>query len=167
MSLRVMLALTLAALLLLPISTVWAGGETTLRITISPISGDPGVSIAVTGQGAQAGLPVKVMLVTNGDTGEGSIADVSVNPAADGTFSATLVVPKDAQTGSYAVRAEQRKQNGSLIQFWWVGFSVGGGGALLPVTGTLPGTSIAFTTILAALLVVALAFQGVRRLLRR
>ncbi len=167
MSLRVMLALTLAALLLLPIATVWAGGETTLRITISPISGDPGVSIAVTGQGAQAGLPVKVMLVTNGDTGEGSIADVSVNPAADGTFSATLVVPKDAQNGSYAVRAEQRKQNGSLIQFWWVGFNVGGGGALLPVTGTLPGTSIAFTTVLAALLVAALAFQGVRRLLRR
>jgi hypothetical protein len=105
--------------------------------------------------------------VTNGDTGEGSIADVSVNPAADGTFSATLVVPEDAKDGSYAVRAEQRNKNGGLIQFWWVGFNVGGGGALLPVTGTLPGTSIAFTTVLAALLVAALAFQGVRRLLRR
>jgi hypothetical protein len=167
MSLRVMATLTLAALLLLPVSAVWAGGETTLRITISPISGDPGVSIAVTGLGAQAGIPVKVMLVTNGDTGEGSIADVSVNPAADGTFSATLVVPEGTKDGSYAVRAEQRNKNGGLIHFWWVGFNVGGGGALLPVTGTLPGTSIAFTTVLAALLVAALTFQGVRRLLRR
>lgn len=169
MFLRVMVPLTLVAMLSLSVSPVFAGGEeeTTLRITISPVSGDGGTSIAVTGQGAKTGIPVKVMIVTNGDTGEGAIADVQVDPAQDGTFPATIVVPKDTANGSYAVRAEQRNKNGGLIHYWWVGFQVGSGGALLPVTGTLPGTSIAVTTALAVLLVAALAVQGVRRVLRR
>jgi hypothetical protein len=168
MSLRVMIAVTLAAVLLLPASAAIAGGtETTLRITISPINGEPGTDIAVTGEGAKPGIPVKVMIVTNGDTGEGSIADVEANPASDGTFSATIAVPENTADGSYAVRAEQRNQSGGLIQYWWVGFRVGGGEALLPVTGTLPGTSITITAALAALLVAGLAVQGVRRVLRR
>ncbi len=169
MSLRVMATLILAAMLLLPVSTALAGGEgeTTLRITISPVSGEPGTSIAVTGQGAKAGIPVKVMIVTNGDTGEGAIAEVQVDPAADGTFSATIKLPEGTADGSYAVRAEQRNKSGGLIHYWWVGFQVGSGSALLPVTGTLPGTSITVTTALAALLVIALAVQGVRRTLRR
>lgn len=168
MSLRVMVTLTLAAVLLLPVATALAGeGETTLRITISPVSGEPGTSIAVTGQGAKAGIPVKVMIVTNGDTGEGAIAEVQVDPAADGTFSATIKLPAGTADGSYAVRAEQRNKRGGLIHYWWVGFQVGSGSALLPVTGTLPGTSITVTTALAALLVIALVVQGVRRALRR
>jgi hypothetical protein len=161
--------MTLVAVLLVPISTAMAGGETeaTLRITISPVTGDPGTDIAVTGEGAKAGIPVKVLIVTNGDTGEGAIADTSVDPAADGKFSATVKVPAGTKDGNYAVRAEQRNQKGGLIHFWWVGFQVGGGNALLPVTGTLPGTTITITAVLGALLVVALAVQGVRRALRR
>ena len=155
-------------LLLLVTSSALAGGEeTTLRITISPVSGDPGTDIAVTGEGARAGIPVKVMIVTNGDTGEGAIAEVEVDPAEDGTFSATIVVPEGTADGSYAVRAEQRNQGGGLIHYWWVGFQVGGGEALLPETGTLPGTSITVTAALAALLVAGLVAQGVRRALRR
>lgn len=169
MFLRAVIAVTLIAILLIPVSPAIAGGETdtTLRITISPINGDPGTDIAVTGEGAKAGTPVKVMIVTNGDTGQGAIAEVQVDPADDGTFSATVVVPDGTADGSYAVRAEQRNQGGGLIQYWWVGFQVGGGDALLPVTGTLPGTSIAITAVLAALLVAGLAVQGVRRALRR
>jgi hypothetical protein len=169
MSLRVMIALTLVAILSLPVSIAFAGGETetTLRITISPINGEPGTDIAVTGEGAKPDIPVKVMIVTNGDTGEGSIAEVEASPASDGTFSATIAVPENTADGSYAVRAEQRNQSGGLIQYWWVGFRVGGGEALLPVTGTLPGTSISVTVALAALLVAGLAVQGVRRALRR
>jgi len=169
MSFRAAVGITLVALLVVPISTALAGGETetTLRITISPINGDPGTDIAVTGEGAQAGIPVKVMIVTNGDTGEGPIADASVNPAADGKFSATVKVPQGTKDGNYAVRAEQRSQKGSLIHYWWVGFQVGGGNALLPVTGTLPGTAVTITAALGALLVAALAVQGVRRALRR
>lgn len=169
MSLRLVSVITLAAVLLLPASTAVAGGETeaTLRISISPINGDPGTDISVTGEGAKAELPVKVMIVTNGDTGEGAIAEVEADPADDGTFSTTINVPEGTADGSYAVRAEQRNEGGGLIHYWWVGFEVGGGNALLPVTGTLPGTTFTITAALAALLVVALAFQGTRRALRR
>jgi len=169
MSLRVTIAVALVVVLLLPASAALAGGDTatTLRITISPINGDPGTDISVTGQGAKAGIPVKVMIVTNGDTGAGVIAEVEVNPAADGTFSAAISVPEGTADGSYAVRAEQRNQGGGLIQYWWVGFQVGGGDALLPVTGTLPGTPVTITAALAAVLVLLLAVQGVRRALRR
>ena len=81
MSLRLVSVITLAAVLLLPASTAVAGGETetTLRISISPINGDPGTDISVTGEGAKAELPVKVMIVTNGDTGEGAIAEVEAD----------------------------------------------------------------------------------------
>jgi hypothetical protein len=169
MFVRVVTAVALSILLLLPASMVWAGGGAgpTLRIVISPINGDPGTEIAVTGKGAKPGIPVQVMLVGNGDTGEGEIARVEVVPAEDGAFSATIIVPEGAADGNYAVRAEQRSESGGLLHYWWVGFQVGGGNALLPVTGTLPGTSITVTAALGALLVAVLAFQGTRRALRR
>jgi hypothetical protein len=163
------MAMILAMVLLLPTSIALAGGETdaTIRITISPINGDPGTDIAVTGEGAKPDIPVQVMIATNGDTGQGEIARVEVTPAEDGTFSTTITVPEGTADGDYAVRAEQRNQGGGLIHYYWVGFQVGGGDALLPVTGTLPGTSVTITAALAALLVVVLAVQGTRRVLRR
>ena len=169
MSFRVVTAIMLAIVLLLPTSIAFAGGETdaTIRITISPINGDPGTDIAVTGEGAKPGITVQVMIVANGNTGEGEIAKVEVTPAEDGAFSATITVPEGTADGSYAVRAEQRNQGGGLIHYYWVGFQVGGGDALLPVTGTLPGTSVTITAALAALLVIVLAVQGTRRVLRR
>lgn len=169
MSFRVVMAIMLAMVLLLPTSIAFAGGETdaTIRITISPINGDPGTDIAVTGEGAKPGITVQVMIVANGNTGEGEIAKVEVTPAEDGAFSATITVPEGTADGSYAVRAEQRNQGGGLIHYYWVGFQVGGGDALLPVTGTLPGTSVTITAALAALLVIVLAVQGTRRVLRR
>ena len=169
MSLRMLMAVMLAMVLLLPTSAAFAGGETdaTIRIVISPINGDPGTEIAVTGEGAKPGITVRVMIAANGDTGEGEIAGVEVTPAEDGTFSATITVPEGTPDGSYAVRAEQRNQGGGLIHYYWVGFQVGGGNALLPVTGTLPGTSVTVTAALAALLVIVLAIQGTRRTLRR
>lgn len=169
MSFRIVIAITLATMLLLPVSTALAGGETqaTLRITISPINGDSGTDIAVTGEGAKAGVSVTVMIVTNGDTGAGVIQKAEVDPKEDGTFEAAIVVPEGTEDGSYAVRAEQRNERGGLIHYYWVGFQVGSGDALLPVTGTLPGTSVTVTAALAALLVIVLAVQGTRRALRR
>jgi hypothetical protein len=169
MAIRLVFVATLVLILCLTVPIALAGGETepTLRITISPISGNPGTDISVTGEGARPNIPVKVMVVRNGDTGEGLINQVDVDPADNGTFSATIKVPEGTENGSYAVRAEQRNQAGGVIHFWWVGFQVGSGGALLPVTGILPGTSITITAALAALLVVALIGQGVRRALRR
>jgi hypothetical protein len=169
MFIRLVVAITLAAVLLMPPSVAIAGGETgaTIRISISPVNGDPGTGIAVTGEGAKAGISVKVAIVSNGDTGAGEVAKVEVTPAENGTFSTTITVPEGTADGSYAVRAEQRNQSGGLIHYYWVGFQVGGGDALLPETGTLPGTTITITAALAALLVIALAVQGVRRALRR
>ena len=169
MSFRVVMALMLAMVLVLPTAIAFAGGETdaTLRIAISPITGEPGTEIAVTGEGAKPGITTQVMIASNGNTGEGEIARVEVSPAEDGTFSTTITVPEGTPDGSYAVRAEQRNESGGLIHYYWVGFQVGGGNALLPVTGTLPGTSITVTAALAALLVILLAVQGTRRALRR
>jgi hypothetical protein len=168
-SFRIVVAIAIAAVLLLPASAAVAGGETdtTLRITISPVNGEPGTDIAVTGEGAQAGIPVQVMIVEDGDTGEGVIAEAEMDPADDGAFSVTITVPDGTADGSYAVRAEQRSEGGGVIHYWWVGFQVGDGNALLPETGTLPGTSITITATLAALLVLVLVGQGVRRALRR
>jgi hypothetical protein len=168
MSFRVVVALALVAMLL-PAAIAFAGGETeaTLRITISPVNGDPGTAIAVTGEGARVGTLVQVLIASNGNTGGGEIARVEATPAEDGTFSATIIVPEGTADGGYAVRAEQRNQSGGLIHYWWVGFQVGGGDVLLPETGTLPGTSITITAALAALLVIVLAIQGTRRAFRR
>jgi hypothetical protein len=169
MSFRHLFAVALFVLLLFLAFGVAASGEAdaTLRITISPVNGDPGTEIAVTGEGARSGIPVKVMIVTNGDTGEGFIAEVEVDPAEDGAFSTNIAVPEGTADGSYAVRAEQRSDGGSLIHYWWVGFQVGGSAALLPVTGTLPGTTVTITAALAALLVGGLLFQGTCRIFRR
>jgi hypothetical protein len=169
MSFRVAVAIVLTMVSLAPASAAIAGGETeaTIRIVIGPINGDPGTEIAVTGEGAKPGIAVRVMLVANGDTGAGEVAGVDVTPAGDGKFLTSIIVPEGTPDGGYAVRAEQRNQGGGLIHYYWVGFQVGGGNALLPVTGTLPGTSVTVTAALAALLVVALAVQGTRRVLRR
>jgi hypothetical protein len=168
MQYRVTTLLVMVALVLLCVSPAVAGGEqATLRITISPPNGSPGTDIAVTGEGAKADIAVKVMIVTNGDTGEGVVAEIEVDSEEDGTFSTTISVPEGTSDGSYAVRAEQRNEGGGLIHYYWVGFQVGDGNALLPETGKLPGTSIAITAALAALLVIGLGVQGVRRILRR
>jgi len=86
MSFRVVVALALVAMLL-PAAIAFAGGETeaTLRITISPVNGDPGTAIAVTGEGARVGTLVQVLIASNGNTGGGEIARVEATPAEDGT----------------------------------------------------------------------------------
>jgi len=121
MSLRVMVALTLAAILLLPVSAVWAGGETTLRITISPSAATRASASPLPGQGATAGIPVKVMLVADGDTGEGSIADVECKP---GRRRHIFGNPHRTQgRRGWKLRGPRRAthKNGGLIHFWWVG----------------------------------------------
>jgi len=166
MSLKVRFLLTLAALLLLPAYSALAGEElNALSINISPTSGPQSTQIAVTGQGANPALPIQVMIVTNGDTGEGALTVVQVDPDASGNFAATVAVPVGATDGRYAVRAEQRSAQGGLLQFAWVGFSVGL--ILNPATGGLRETSLTLTAILAALLVSLMAFQGMRLALRR
>jgi len=166
MSIRMRILLTVLALMLLPAYSAVAGAEgTALQININPISGPQGTNIAVTGTGAQVNLPVQVMLVIDGETGEGAVTVVQVDPDANGGFAANLVVPADLVDGRYALRAEQRTLQGSLLQYYWVTFTVGN--VLIPETGGLPGTTMTITAILAALLVSLLLFQGSRLVLRR
>lgn len=165
MSLRLRILLSVLVLMLLPGYAALAGAEgTTLQISISPISGPGGTNIAVTGTGAESNLPVQVMLVTNGETGDGAVTVVQVDPDANGGFAANLVVPAATADGRYAVRAEQRSVQGSLLQYYWVSFTIGD--VLIPETGALPSTTLTITAVLAALLVSGLLFQGTRLVLR-
>ena len=166
MSLWTRILLTALVLMLLPAYAAVAGAQGTgLQISISPITGPGGTNIAVTGTGAQVDLPIQVMLVTSGETGDGALTVVQVDPDVNGGFAANLVVPASTADGRYAVRAEQRSLQGSLLQFYWVSFSVGD--VLIPETGGLPGTTLTITAILAALLVLGLLFQGTRLVLHR
>lgn len=166
MSLAIRVMLTLCVLALLPAYAALASGEVTLlNFSINPGGGPQGTPITVSGRGAQAGLPVQVMLVTDGETGVGVLAAVQAMPDANGNFTATLTVPAEVAAGRYAVRAEQRDGQGSLVQYYWISFNVGP--ALIPVTGGWPGSSLTLAGVLAALLVGLIAFQGMRLALRR
>ena len=162
MSIRLRIVLTLVTLLLLPIYSSVAGAETgtTLRISVSPVSGPQETAVAVTGTGAQVGTPVQVMIASDGNTGAGALTVVQVDPDSSGNFAATIVVPADALDRRYAVRAEQRTAQGSLHQYYWATFTVGN--VLIPETGGLQGTSLTVTAVLAALLVASMLFQGAR-----
>lgn len=107
-------------------------GEPTLRITISPRSGRPGTAINVTGEGAHADKLVKVAFVTSGEGGT-SLSEVEVTPQTDGTFTATINVPDEAECKTYAVRAEQTNPaTGGLIHYWWNSFTVIGTAEVTP-----------------------------------
>ena len=162
MSMRLRIVLTLATLLLLPVYSSVAGAETgtSLRISVSPVSGPQETAIAVTGTGAQVSTPGQVMMASDGDTGAGALTVVQVDPDSSGNFAATIVVPADALDGRYAVRVEQRTAQGSLLQYYWASFSVGN--VLIPETGGLQGTYLTVTAVLAALLVALMFFQGTR-----
>lgn len=162
MSIRLRIVLTLVTLLLLPVYSSVAGAETgtTLRISVSPVSGPQETAVAVTGTGAQVGTPVQVMIASDGNTGAGALTVVQVDPDSSGNFAATIVVPADALDRRYAVRAEQRTAQGSLHQYYWATFTVGN--VLIPETGGLQGTSLTLTAVLAALLVSLMLFQGTR-----
>ncbi len=179
MSLAMRVVPLLFVLVLLPAYSALAE-VITLNFTINPTAGPQGTPIAVSGQGAQVGLPVQVMLVTDGETGAGVLALVQATPDANGNFTAILTVPAEAAAGRYAVRAEQRNAWGGLVQFYWISFNVTGPpvvteppvvaeppAALIPVTGGEQEGSVAPTAVLAALLVGLVAFQGVRLALRR
>ncbi|MCS7259594.1 MAG: hypothetical protein NZ765_02265 [Anaerolineae bacterium] len=186
MSSWIRVVLIVMVLTLVPIYSALAQVPT-LQFTISPTSGAQGTPITVTGQGAQAGLPVQVMLVTDGDTGMGMLAQVQVEPDAAGNFTATLTVPADAREGRYAVRAEQRGTWG-LIHYYWTTFTIGPAvmpvaptvtpvvpavvtpvatPIVMPVTGGQQDISSLPYAIFAALLVLLIAGQGARSALRQ
>ena len=151
---------------------VLAGGGSdnfTIRIVLSRTMVSPGDAIQVTGTGAKSAMVVNVLVVPAPTSGANALAAVQVNPAADGTFTATITVPNTAQTGRYAIRAEQPAGNGALVnQYGWVGICVNqctgeSFGSQLPETGgELPGGA-ALPLALSGLLVSMLVVQGARR----
>lgn len=170
---RVLFSILLLGIVLLMGGTVFAGdGDSTpldIRIVITPLQGDPGTVISVSGTGADPALDVVISIAPQADTADGSLATVTVSPAADGTFSATITMPATATDGRYAVRAEQFNDAGSVQQYYWNAFTVGngGGGDLLPVTGTLPGTPLTVTAALALLLAASMVVRGIYGVITR
>jgi hypothetical protein len=144
-------------------------GDFTIRITIDKTLVSPGDEISVTGSGAEADVAINVLIVPDPTSGAGALTAVEVTPDADGNFSTTLTVPDTAETGRYAVRAEQPPGNGVLVnQYYWVGICVNectgeSFGATLPETGGASPAGTVLSLTLSGLLVGTLAVQGVRR----
>jgi hypothetical protein len=154
MSLRVRIMLTLAALLLLPAysALAGAGASTNLQFSMNPAGGPPGTTVWVNGSGAVTGVPVHVMLVLSGDARSDTLAAVQADPRGDGSFQASVGVPKDLPNGRYAMRVEQRSTQGGVLQFAWLGFSAGT--ATVQEAGALRNSaSTTVPTALAALLI--------------
>ena len=153
-----------------PLALAGGGSDKfTIQFTLSRTLVKPGDAIQVTGTGATNNVVVNVLIVPAPMSGANALTAVQVNPQADGKFSATVTVPATAQTGRYAVRAEQPAGNGRLVnQFGWVGICVNectgqSLGSQLPETGgTLPGGA-AVPLALSGLLVSMLVVQGARR----
>lgn len=148
------------------------GGTQTLRIAISPVTGAPGTVIDIAGSGATVDTRVVLTLSPQPDSADGAFVTQEVSPVADGTFSATLIVPNDLAEGHYFVRAEQFSATGNVLQYYWNGFIVStpvtAAGALLPETGTvLPGTSLSITVMLALLLLGGMILRGAYGLVAR
>lgn len=164
---RILFSLFLLSLVSLMGSTVFAGdgssgAAVSIRVGITPLQGQVGTSISVSGTGANPALDVVVALSPQGDSSAGALATITAKPAADGTFSATLTVPANTADGRYAVRVEQLDSAGKLQQYSWNAFTVGAGGGdnLLPVTGTVPGTPLTITATLALLLSAGMVLRG-------
>ena len=134
------------------------GGETTLRITISPRAGPTGTAITVAGTGAHPDKPVKVSFVVSGEDWGPPLATTDVTPNADGTFEVTITVPEGTADGTYAVRASQTNPlTGNVVHYWWNSFIVGAVPVPMPPTGgemlqSARGTAIIGLVLLAWLL---------------
>jgi len=162
---RMLLSGFLLMVVLVMGQTVYAGEGTarTLRITISPVLGDPGTEVDIQGTGANPDFDVVIALAPQADSAEGAFATVTVTPAADGTFSTSFTIPENMTDGRYFLRAEQISDTGSVLQYYWNGFTVGAApaGALLPETGAIPGTPFTVTAMLALLLLTGMVLRGV------
>jgi hypothetical protein len=141
------------------------GGETTLRITISPRAGPTGTAITVTGTGAHPDKPVKVSFVTSGEDWGPPLATTEVTPNADGTFEVTITVPEGTADGTYAVRASQTNPlTGNIFHYWWNSFVVGA--APMPVTGGEMPQSAQGTAIIGLVLLTWLLGASLGQLVR-
>ncbi len=161
---RILLSGFLLIVVLIMGQTVYAGDGTTptLRITISPVQGEPGTVVDIQGTGADPAFDVVVTLAPQADSAAGAFATVTATPAADGTFSASFTIPDEVTDGHYFLRAEQFSDTGNVLQYYWNGFTVGAmaESALLPETGAIPGTPFTVTAMLALLLVVGMVLRG-------
>ncbi len=144
----------------------------TIRITIDRTLLAPGDAIGVTGSGAEAHVAVNVLIVPDPSSGANALTAVEVMPDANGNFRASVTLPDTAETGRYAVRAEQPPGNGALVnQYYWVGICVNectgeSLGAMLPQTGGPSPAGASLSLILSGLLVPALAIRGARSAIR-
>ncbi len=80
-------------------------------LTPNPPSGDPGASVAITGQAFDPGSSV-VSLHWN--TAQGPVL-ATTTPDAGGNITATVTIPKDATAGYYVIIATQTDKDGQPV----------------------------------------------------
>ena len=133
-----------------------------LRISIQAFSGSIGEEVTVEGTGANVKSPVILSFSSQPHTSEAAFVTQSVTPNSDGSFTGSLVVPNEMSSGRYYIRGEQFDSDGTVLQYYYNEFVVNPTteAALLPVTGTVPGTSLTITTTLALLIILAMGYFG-------
>lgn len=154
--------LTACLLLLLAVNAPLFVQGAGLRFDVNPIMGMAGADVSIEGEMAVEDVPVRLMLVQDEKSSADPLVVVEVEPAPDGTFEATLVVPENTPAGSYAVRGEQLDKSGKVLAYWWVDFRVAADVmSRLPETGRIPGTQLTLTMGLAILLTLSLLGRGI------
>ncbi|MDX1522907.1 MAG: hypothetical protein R3264_14865 [Anaerolineae bacterium] len=115
-----------------------------MKISISPTVSQAGTVITVTGDGAEPGQTIRVVLTARSDPPSDSIETVEFSPNTDGTFAVSLNIPAGTANGTYYVRAEQIGPRGTIQAYYYNKFQVGtpNDDAFLPNTG-LESTSLA------------------------
>ena len=167
--------LVVLGLWLVVASTALAGGgkdDFTIHLSLDRTLVAPGDTIRVTGSGAKPGTKVALLIVPDPSSGANALASQEGMPNPNGTFSAAITVPETAETGRYAVRAEQPAGYGKLVdQFFWAGICVNectgkSLGEMLPDTGGDLSAGLSISAILSGLLVSALAVCGAGRAIK-
>ena len=153
--------LYVAALMAGPASAGDGDSPRSLQLEVSPAGGQAGSSVTVTGSGADPNREVVITLSPQPHTADGALETVRLSTP-DGTFAVSLTIPAETPDGRYYIRGEQFTKNGGVLQYYYNEFIVAAvSDALLPVTGTVPGTPFSVTTALALLLVIMMALRGI------
>ncbi len=135
--------------LILPGGTIPVTGSA--GVQLSPVSGEEGVSVTMTG----AGFPANTSLnITAGPQGAAAAITQSITTDSNGKFSLSLVIPSSAQNGTWVFKAATTASGSpSANANFQVGQITSSSGAYTVVSGdTLLDIAIRFDTSINALL---------------
>jgi hypothetical protein len=118
--------------------------QPTIQFNMSSVPSATGSNmITVNGSGARPNLPVSVALVARANILGPAISSVTVQPNAQGDYTAILSVPSGDMSTGYVIRSEQiNPPTGHVLQYWWESLTAGN---LIPST-TVPSVAPQPTT---------------------